>query len=255
VSGIDIEQRASARVIWLDRPAQRNALDAAVVTALTDALTDAVRAPDVRAVLLAGRGPLFCAGADLRWMRHPGTDVSAAFGQLLRTIHACPKPVLARVHGDCYGGGLGLVAAADLAFAVPSAGFCLSEVRLGLVPATIGPYLLRAVGPRAAARYMLSGERFDAQEAMRIGLIHQLCPLESLDAVIDTVLEHCRQGAPGAQSVIKGLIDELSGRPIDDEVRGRTMACLAAVRAGAEAREGIDAFLERRTPEWVRGNG
>jgi methylglutaconyl-CoA hydratase len=255
VSGIDIEQRASTRVIWLDRPAQRNALDAATLQALIGAMADAARSREVRSVLLAARGPLFCAGADLHWMRQPGEIDVAAVAQVLQAIHGCPKPVLARVHGDCYGGGLGLVAAADMAFAVPAAGFRLSEVRLGLVPAAIGPYVLRSIGPRAAARYMLSGERFDAQEALRIGLVHQLCSAESLDATIDAVLEQCRRGAPGAQAVIKGLIGELAGRPIDDEVRGKTVSALAAVRAGAEAREGMNAFVEHRTPDWARSHG
>jgi methylglutaconyl-CoA hydratase len=253
MDGIDVEQRGDARVLWLNRPEQRNALDAATLTALTAAIEAAAQERQVRSVLLAGRGSLFCAGGDLRWLRQPEAIDVAAFPRLLQAMQACPKPVLVRVHGDCFGGGLGLVAAADVAFAVPSAKFCLSEVRLGLIPATIGPYVLRAVGLRAAARYMLTGERFDAQEALRIGLIHQVCPAPDLDACIDAVLGHCRRGGPAAQASIKALLHELAGRSIDEALTDRTVACLAAVRSGAEAQEGIDAFFAHRPPDWSRG--
>ncbi|PWC39517.1 enoyl-CoA hydratase/isomerase family protein [Azospirillum sp. TSO35-2] len=255
---IEVKIQGGDAWVWLNRPETRNALDEVMIEELTAALLRLSEGDEVRTVILGGRGPAFCAGADLNWMRRMAqfsdTENEAdalRLATMLRTLAELPKPVVARVHGHAYAGGLGLVAACDLVVAAETAEFCLSEVRLGLVPATISPYVLRAFGVRAAQRYMLTSERFGASEAFRQGLVHVLCPPENLDSSIANLLAHLRAGGPQALARTKHLIAEVDGKPLDDRLVGLTAKTIADVRSSAEAREGVSAFFEKRGPDWA----
>ncbi len=255
---LQIEVRGAVAVIWLNRPEVRNAFNDATIAALAHAVDEAGADPGVRAVLLAARGPAFCAGADLNWMksmarfsREQNVADAEKLAALLHTIYACPKPVVARVQGDCYAGGVGLVAACDIAIAAREAHFCLSEVKLGLIPATVSPYVLRAMGERLAARYMLTAERFPAAEALRAGLVQACVPLDALDAEVERVLGHFKQASPQALSDAKRLAHEVAGQPIDDALMSDTAERIADARASDDGKEGIAAFLEKRKPRWL----
>ena len=244
-------------VIWMNRPDVRNALNAQLIAELTDAVTAAGEDPDVRAIVLAGRGKAFCAGADLNWMKQAAAYTPAEneadslrLAQLLRLIAESPKPTLARVHGPAFAGGLGLVTACDIAVAAHEATFCLTEVRIGLIPAMISPYVLRAMGARAASRYFLSAEVFDAAEAYRIGMVQEIAAGDELDGTVNAMLGALLQAGPRALADTKRLIRDMTGRPIDEAVARDTAARIAAARAGDEGREGIASFLEKRKPRW-----
>jgi methylglutaconyl-CoA hydratase len=244
-------------VIWLNRPDVRNAMSAELIAELTDAVGAAAEDDDVRAIVLAGHGKAFCAGADLNWMKQasgygPAENQAdaARLAALLRAIAEAPKPTLARVHGPAFAGGLGLVAACDIAVASYDAKFCLTEVRIGLIPAMISPYVIRAMGPRAASRWFLSAEVFDSAEAYRMGLVQEIAPAEELDAAVDAMLGHLLQGGPAALAETKRLIRDVTHRPIDDTLVADTASRIAAARASDEGREGIASFLEKRKPRW-----
>ena len=244
-------------VIWLNRPDVRNAMSAQLIAELTDAVGAAAEDDDMRAIVLAGRGKAFCAGADLNWMKEasaygPAENQAdaARLAALLRAIAEAPKPTLARVHGPAFAGGLGLVAACDIAVASYDAKFCLTEVRIGLIPAMISPYVIRAMGPRAASRWFLSAEVFDGAEAYRMGLVQEIAPPEELDAAVNTMLGHLLLGGPAALAATKRLIREVTGRPVDDALVADTAGRIATARAGDEGREGIASFLEKRKPGW-----
>jgi methylglutaconyl-CoA hydratase len=244
-------------VIWLNRPDVRNAMSAELIAELTDAVGAAAEDDDVRAIVLAGHGKAFCAGADLNWMKQasgygPAENQAdaARLAALLRAIAEAPKPTLARVHGPAFAGGLGLVAACDIAVASYDAKFCLTEVRIGLIPAMISPYVIRAMGPRAASRWFLSAEVFDSAEAYRMGLVQEIAPAEELDAAVDAMLGHLLQGGPAALAATKRLIRDVTHRPIDDALVADTAGRIAAARASDEGREGIASFLEKRKPRW-----
>jgi methylglutaconyl-CoA hydratase len=211
----------------------------------------------VRAIVLAGRGPAFCAGADLAWMKRMASfthdenrDDALRLAAMLRTIHECPKPVIARVHGDAYAGG---VAGRGVRYCrgCDRRRFRLSETKLGLIPATIGPYVIRAMGISAARRYFLSAERFDASEAFRIGLVHELAPLADLDGRINELLGTLMQTSATAAAESKRLVRELAARPLDDALVADTAERIAAIRTSEDGREGVRAFLEKRKPRWV----
>jgi methylglutaconyl-CoA hydratase len=244
-------------VIWLNRPDVRNAMSAELIAELTDAVGAAAEDDDVRAIVLAGHGKAFCAGADLNWMKQasgygPAENQAdaARLAALLRAIAEAPKPTLARVHGPAFAGGLGLVAACDIAVASYDAKFCLTEVRIGLIPAMISPYVIRAMGPRAASRWFLSAEVFDSAEAYRMGLVQEIAPAEELDAAVDAMLGHLLQAGPAALAETKRLIRDVTHRPIDDTLVADTASRIAAARASDEGREGIASFLEKRKPRW-----
>jgi methylglutaconyl-CoA hydratase len=244
-------------VIWLNRPEVRNALNVALIAELTDAIGAASEDPDVRALVLAGQGSAFCAGADLNWMKAASGYGAAeneadamALATLLRTLAQSPKPTVARVHGPAFAGGMGLVSACDVAIASTDARFCLTEVRIGLIAAMISPYVIRAMGERAASRYFLSAEVFDAAEAYRIGLVQELVPAAELDDAVSRMLGALLQGAPGAMSETKRLLRDIPGRPIDDLLIRDTAQRIAQTRASEEGREGIASFLEKRAPRW-----
>lgn len=244
-------------VIWLNRPDVRNAMSAELIAELTDAVGTAADDPDVRAIVLAGRGTAFCAGADLNWMKQaagygPAENEADALklAALFRRIAEAPKPTVARVHGPAYAGGLGLVTACDIAVASFDAKFCLTEVRIGLIPAMISPYVIRAMGPRIASRYFLSAEVLDAGDGYRLGLVQELVPTEALDDAVNEMLGHLLQGGPRALAETKRLIREVANRPIDDTLVADTAQRIAQARASEEGREGIASFLEKRKPGW-----
>jgi methylglutaconyl-CoA hydratase len=256
--GVEVVVERGIGGLWLDRPQRRNAFDAALVATLTAAIEDLARDPAVRVLVLGGRGAAFCAGADLAWMAAQGAASQAAnradalqLARLFEVLDGCPKPTVARVHGACFGGGLGLVAACDVALATTAASFCLSEARIGLLPATIGPYVLRAIGHRAASRYMLTAEVFDGSEAARLGLVHEAVDASQLDAAVARVCAALLACAPGAQAGVKRLLRDLAGRPLDAALLADTAGRIAAARASAEGREGLAAMLEKRPPGWA----
>jgi len=255
---LDVRVDAGVARVALDREAVHNAFDDALVAELTAALRALDADGGVRAVVLRGNGASFCAGADLTWMRRMANYERAenladanALAAMLATLANLSKPVVARVHGAAYGGGVGLIACCDIAIGTPRATFALSEARLGLIPATIGPYVVRAIGARAAQRYFLSGERFGAAEALRIGLLHELTDPDSLDARVDAIVDALLRAGPGAQAAAKELLRAISGGPIDAAMIADTARRIADVRASAEAREGVAAFLDKRAPAWA----
>jgi methylglutaconyl-CoA hydratase len=243
--------------VMLDRPEIRNAFDDALIAALTSALRELDVDEGVRAVVLGGNGPAFCAGADLNWMKRmagygyeQNLADARALAHMLRTLDRMRKPTVARVHGPAFAGGVGLVAACDIAVGAQEAKFCLSEAKLGLSPATISPYVVRAMGERAARRYFLSAEVFDGIEAHRIGLLTAVSPSENLDGEIDKMLEHLVQGGPQALDKIKDLIRTVSSGPVSDSMIEDTATRIAEIRVSPEGREGIASFLEKRKPAW-----
>lgn len=253
-----VETRDAIATLTLNRPEIRNAFDDAQIERLTRALREAEADSRVRVVVIAGNGPAFCAGADLNWMKRmagygyeQNLADAAALAEMLRTLDRMTKPTLARVHGPAFAGGTGLVAACDIALGTPEAKFCLSEAKLGLSPATISPYVVRAMGARMARRYFLTAEVFDAEEAFRIGLLSALVPTAELDATLEATLKHLLAGGPRAMAEIKDLIRAVSAGTIDAAMIADTARRIAEIRVTAEGREGIASFLEKRKPAWM----
>jgi len=243
--------------VTLNRPDVRNAFNETVIAELTGAFRALGDMDGVRAIVLAGNGPAFCAGADLNWMKKMAgysEDENRAdaltLAQMLHTIWSCPRPVIARIQGDTYAGGVGLVAACDIAVAAEHAHFCLSEARLGLLPATISPYVIRAMGEQASRRYFITAERFDAAEALRLGFVHTVVPAEALDAKIGEIAAALVANSPNAVRESKRLVQEVAGRVIDNDLLADTADRIAKIRASAEGKEGVRSFLEKRSPSW-----
>ena len=255
---LQLECQAGNATVWLNRPERHNAFHEGLLTELPHCLTELAQDPAVRVIVLAGRGRSFCAGADLTWMQQQArADYDAnledarRLAWMLRTLAQSPKPTIARVHGVALGGGMGLVAACDIAIATRDASFGTTEVRLGLTPSTIAPYVVAAIGERPARRYFLSGERFDADEALRIGLIHEAVEADVLDSRLDRLLDALHGAGPAAQAHCKRLLASLRGHDaLDPQIAEQTARSIAEVRAGEEAREGIAAFFARRKPSW-----
>ena len=253
-----IDDHGVARIV-IDRPDRHNAFDEALIAALTDNFTTLGNDPAVRAIILSGNGKSFCAGADIGWMRRAAgwseaENIADAMklSAMLNAIDTCPKPVIARVHGVVAGGGVGLVACADMAVAIEGAQFRLSEVRLGLTPATISPFVIARIGAGQARRWFLTAEGFGAAEAQRIGLTHETASDDAAaDAVIANWLVHLGAAAPSAVADAKALVRDVAGRPVSDALRHETAARIAARRASAEGREGIAAFFDKRKPAWT----
>ena len=244
--------------VTLTRAEMRNAFNDEVIAELTQTFVELGARADVRAIVLAAEGPAFCAGADLNWMRRMADytreeNVADAgkLAEMLRTVYACPKPTVARIQGDVYAGGTGLVAACDVAVSVDTAAYCLSEVKLGLIPATISPYVIRAMGVRVAHRYFLTAERFSAAEALRIGFVHEVVPVDLLDAKVDEVVKALCNAGPAAVSACKALLHDVAGKPIDAALIRDTVECIADIRASDEGREGVQSFLQKRKPQWL----
>ncbi len=258
MSTLQIQISGFVATVTLNRPEVRNAFNDEVIAELNKAFCDIGARDDVRCIVLAAEGKAFCAGADLNWMRrmadYSRDENHADAGQLaamLRTIYECPKPTIACIQGDAYAGGTGLVAACDIAISTDTAGYCLSEVKLGLIPATISPYVLRAMGARAAHRYFLTAERFDAREAHRIGLVHEVVPAGQLQARVGELAQMLTAAGPHAVRLCKKLIQDVAGQAITPSLVEMTVAGIADIRVSAEGREGVQSFLQKRKPSWL----
>ena len=254
--------RPSAHVaeVWLNRPEVRNAFNDGVIAELTAAFATLGADPALRAIVLGGRGKAFCAGADLNWMRamagyswEENHADAARLAEMLWTVHRCPVPVVARVQGDCYAGGVGLAAVADIRVAAEGVHFCLSEARLGLLPATIAPYVVRALGEAASRRYFVTAERFSAARARELGFVHECVPAEALDATVAGLVDALVANGPAAVRACKRLVDDVAGREITAALRDDTARRIADVRASSEGREGVQSFLDKREPAWRGG--
>jgi methylglutaconyl-CoA hydratase len=252
-----VEKKDGVASVTLNRPEVRNAFDDALIKRLHETFLSLGKDQSVRAVVLAGNGPAFCAGADLNWMKRMasyGYDENLrdaqALAEMLAALDRMPKPTIARVHGPAFAGGTGLVAACDIAVGAPEAKFCFSEAKLGLSPATIGPHVLRAIGERNARRYFLTAEVFDASEAHRIGLLSAVVPSQELDSFVEELLKHLLAGGPEALRKIKDLVRAVSARPVDDALVAETARRIAEIRVSAEGKDGIASFLEKRKPSW-----
>ena len=258
MAALQTTQQGSVLTLTLSRPEVRNAFNDEVIAEITHAFQDAASRADVRAVVLTAIGPAFCAGADLNWMRRMADYTRAEnladaglLAEMLRVMYECPKPTVARVQGDVFAGGMGLVAACDMAVSLDSATYCLSEVKLGLIPATISPYVIRAMGERAAHRYFLTAERFTAAEAHRIGFVHEVVAADQLDAKVDELVAALVNASPNAVRSCKRLVQEVAGRDIDAPLVARTVEGIADIRASSEGREGVQSFLQKRKPSWL----
>ena len=254
-----VEKRNQIAIVTLNRPEVRNAFDDVLIADLTKAFRDLDQDKEVVAVVLAGAGPAFCAGADLNWMKRMAgygyeqnlADANA-LADMLKALDRLSKPTIARVHGPAYAGGVGLVAACDIAIGSHEAEFCLTEVKLGLSPATISPYVVRAMGARLARRYFLTGEKIDAGEAYRLRLLSDVSSREELDGAVNAILGHIVAGGRAAHAAIKDLIRNVSGAAPDEATIADTARRIAEIRVSPEGKEGIASFLEKRKPSWVK---
>jgi methylglutaconyl-CoA hydratase len=252
-------RRPSAHVaeVWLNRPEVRNAFNDGVIAEMTAAFSTLGADPDLRVILLGGHGKAFCAGADLSWMRAMADYTwaqnqadAAGLAQMLWTVWSCPVPVVGRVHGDCYAGGVGLAAVCDVLVASDAAHFCLSEAKLGLLPATIGPYVVRALGEQASRRYFTTAERFSATRAAALGFVHEVTAPEQLDAKVAEVVAAMVANGPAAVKACKQLVKDVAGQPLTAALRDDTARRIADIRASAEGKAGVQAFLNKQDPPW-----
>jgi methylglutaconyl-CoA hydratase len=259
MASITVEHQGPVGLITMNRPERHNAFDDVLIQELTEALRSMEAEDGVRVVVLRGAGASFSAGADLNWMKRmagfskdENERDAMQLAALMRTLAYLRKPTIARVHGAAYGGGVGLVACCDIAVGSHGASFALSEVRLGLIPAVISPYVVAAIGERAARRYFLSGERFDSGEAWRIGLLHDIAPTDDeMDARLGDLVDAMLQCGPVAQREAKELVRAVAGRPVTSELIQDTATRIARLRSSPEGRDGVAAFLEKRRASWV----
>ena len=254
---LDVRVDSGVATVWMNRPERHNAFDETLIAELQAVFTVLDDDAATRVIVLAGRGKSFSAGADLNWMRRAaayGVEENLrdarALAAMLRTIDRTRKPTVARVHGAALGGGTGLACACNIAIASTDASFATTEVKFGIVPATVGPYVVRAIGERMASRYFLTAERFDAHEARRIGMVHEVCAPEALDERVRAVTQSLLAGGPNAQAAAKLLLRTITHRTIDDALIEDTARCIAELRATPEAKEGVGAFLDKRDPGW-----
>jgi methylglutaconyl-CoA hydratase len=255
---LTITREDRVATVTLNRPDVRNAFNETTIAEIKQAFSELGEDDALRAIVLAANGPAFCAGADLNWMKkmagytHAENHADALqLAEMLRTIYLCPKPVVAKVQGDCYAGGMGLVAACDIIVAVEEANFCLSEVKLGLIPATISPYVIKAMGENASRRYFLTAERFGAREALRIGFAHEVVSTETLDAKVTEIVKALTNNSPNAVQQAKVLVRDVAGQPVNDVLLADTAERIAQIRASDQGREGVASFLEKRKPAWL----
>ena len=260
VQTLDI-RRLSKHVaeIWLNRPDVRNAFNDAVIAELTVAFQTLSKDNDLRTIVLGAHGKAFCAGADLNWMRtmsgyswEENRADAQKLADMLWTLDQCPVPIVGRVQGDCYAGGMGLAAVCDVLVASDNVTFCLSEARLGLLPGTISPYVIRAMGAQAAKRYMVTAERFSATQAHLIGMVHELCTPETLDAKVAEIVNTLCGNGPQALRACKQLVQYVAGKPIDEALRIETARRIADIRASDEGKEGLQSFLQKRPAQWTQ---
>jgi len=254
-----IERQGPVGLVTMNRPDKHNAFDDVLIRELTEALRSMEAEDGIRVVVLSAAGRSFSAGADLNWMRRmagfskdENQRDAMGLGALMRTLAFLRKPTIARVQGAAYGGGVGLVACCDVAIALHSATFCFSEAKLGLIPAVISPYVIAAIGERAARRYFVTAELFEAAEAWRLGLVNELAATEGeLDEKVGLIVDAALACGPAAQREAKELIRAVAGRPIHSELIQDTAERIAKIRSSPEGREGVSAFLEKRRPAWV----
>jgi methylglutaconyl-CoA hydratase len=277
---LDLHREGPVAHVYLNRPDVRNAFNDSVIQELTQAFNGFAQDASLRAVVLGGHGKAFCAGADLTWMRAMADYTHAqnladaqALADMFWAIWSCPVPVVARVHGDCYAGGVGLAACADVVVAHSDVQFCLSEAKLGLMPGTIAPYVIRAMGEQAARRYFVTAERFDAAAAQAMGLVHSVVPTPvlnppdvpmhdmaqdpvtpppTLDEAVHAIVQSIVANGPAAVRACKQLVKDIAGQPIDAALRADTARRIADIRASPEGREGVQSFLSKRVPPWAQ---
>ena len=262
-TALDISRpsRHVARV-FLNRPEVRNAFNDATIGEMTRVFTELAQDGELRAIVLGGHGKAFCAGADLSWMRsmadyswEQNRADAQALADMLWAVYRCPVPVLGRIHGDCYAGGVGLAAVCDVLVAAEPVQFCLSEARLGLLPATISPYVIAAMGAQAARRYFVTAERFSAGQAQTLGFVHEVCATEALDTRVDEIVAALVANGPMALRACKTLVQDVAGQAIDAALREETARRIADIRASDEGREGVQSFLNKRKPAWLADAG
>jgi methylglutaconyl-CoA hydratase len=246
--------------VWLNRPEMRNAFNTELIVALKTTFADLSADTDARVIVLGGRGKAFCAGADLNMMKAmagyswaQNHADAAGLAEMLHTLYSCPLPVVGRLHGDCYAGGVGLASICDVLIAARGMQFCLSEARLGLLPATISPYVIRALGEQAARRWFVTAERFDADAAARIGFVHEVVEPEALDEKVGQIVAALVANGPMAVRACKKLVQDVAGQPLTPELRAETARRIADMRASDEGREGVRSFLDKRSPAWLPG--
>jgi methylglutaconyl-CoA hydratase len=252
-----IERSGPVGRVWLDRPDVRNALNGVLIRDLAAAFAAFAADAGVRAIVLGGSGKAFCAGADLAFMREVGGYTweqnradAETLAEMLWTLYTCPVPVVARIHGDCYAGGLGIASVCDIRVVAEGVNFSLSEARLGLLPATISPYVVRAMGEQAARRYFVTAERFGAADAKACGFAHEVTAADAIDAKVDELVAALVANGPMATRACKKLVQDVAGREITRELRAETARRIADIRASAEGKEGVSSFLEKRKPSW-----
>ena len=257
---LQVEVDDFVATVTLNRPDVRNAFNEEVITEMTQTFVELGLRCDVRCIVLAANGTAFCAGADLNWMRSMADYTreqnladAGRLAAMMHAVYACPKPTIARIQGDVYAGGTGLVAACDIAISSDAVHYCLSETRLGLVPSTISPYVIRAMGARAAHRYFLTAERFSAAEAWRMGFVHELVTAEELDAKVAGVAQALVHAGPQAVKLCKKLVQNVAGQDITPALIQMTVESIADVRVSPEGREGLQSFLQKRKPNWLAG--
>ncbi len=255
---IDI-QKSGRATVTLTRGEMHNSFDEDLIPALHKAFDELGHNPDVRCIVLAAQGKSFSAGADLNWMKRMSANTyeenladARVLADMLHTIAVCPKPTIAAIQGPCYGGGVGLAATCDIAIASEAAAFSLSEVKLGIIPATIAPYVVAAMGERMAHRYFVTAERFDARKAYEIGFVHEVVPADRLTDAVDEMVAKLLKNGPAAMVASKDLIYAVASKPVDQGVLDDTAKRIADIRATDEGREGINAFLEKRKPAWIQ---
>ena len=254
---LDINRTRHVARVYLNRPEVRNAFNDSVIAELTAAFTQFATDSELRAIVLGGHGKAFCAGADLGWMRamadfswEENRADAQGLADMLWAIYRCPVPIVGRIHGDCYAGGVGLAAVCDVLVAAEGIHFCLSEARLGLMPATIAPYVIRALGEQASRRYFSTAERFDAATAKALGFVHELVAPDALDAKVDEIVAALVANGPAALRACKRLVQDFAGKPIDEALRTDSVQRIAGVRASVEGKEGLQSFLSKRAPAW-----
>ena len=258
MENISLSRQGFVATVTLNRAEVRNAFNESTIAEISTVFRDLDTDDSIRAIVLAANGPAFCAGADLNWMKkmadytHEENLADAAqLAEMLRTIYTCSKPVVAKVQGDCYAGGMGLVAACDITVSVDTANFCLSEVKLGLIPATISPYVIKAMGESAARRYFITAERFSAAEAHRTGFVHELVSADGLDAKVAEIVKALVSNSPNAVKQAKSLVQNVASRELTPVLIAATVEGIAQIRASDEGREGVRSFLEKRKPGWL----
>lgn len=255
---LDISRSRHVARVFLNRPDVRNAFNDSVIAELNAAFTQLGTDSELRVIVLGGHGKAFCAGADLAWMRamadytwEENRADAQALADMLGAVYRCPVPIVGRIHGDCYAGGVGLAAVCDVLVAAEGVNFCLSEAKLGLMPATVGPYVIRALGEQAARRYFVTAERFDAAAAKALGFVHEVVAADALDAKVDEIVAALLANGPAALKACKRLVQDFAGKPIDDALRADSVRRIAGVRASVEGKEGVQSFLDKRAPPWL----